>query len=109
MSCQPRVRCPGESPKSAAYGIGFRGDTSQLEDASCTELVAGRTHRCLRSQVLTKERRYNRDVADNVIHISEAEATRNFADVLARVRAGAEVVIEWQTPCSRASSRRTEC
>ena len=33
-------------------------------------------------------------MADRVIHISEAEATRNFADVLARVRAGAEVVIE---------------
>jgi antitoxin (DNA-binding transcriptional repressor) of toxin-antitoxin stability system len=27
-------------------------------------------------------------------HISEAEATRDFADLLARVRAGAEVVIE---------------
>jgi antitoxin (DNA-binding transcriptional repressor) of toxin-antitoxin stability system len=36
---------------------------------------------------------YNRDMAD-VIHISEAEALSNFADVLARVRAGAEVVIE---------------
>ena len=33
-------------------------------------------------------------MADHVIHISEAEATSNFADVLARVRAGAEVVIE---------------
>ena len=33
-------------------------------------------------------------MADRVIHISEAEATRNFADVLARVRGGAEVVIE---------------
>jgi antitoxin (DNA-binding transcriptional repressor) of toxin-antitoxin stability system len=30
----------------------------------------------------------------HVFHISEAEATRNFADVLARVRAGIEVVIE---------------
>jgi antitoxin (DNA-binding transcriptional repressor) of toxin-antitoxin stability system len=30
----------------------------------------------------------------HVVHISEAEATRNFADVLARVRAGIEVVIE---------------
>jgi antitoxin (DNA-binding transcriptional repressor) of toxin-antitoxin stability system len=29
-----------------------------------------------------------------VIHISEAEAASNFASVLARVRAGAEVVIE---------------
>jgi len=33
-------------------------------------------------------------MADRVIHISEAEAASNFADVLARVRAGAEVVIE---------------
>jgi len=33
-------------------------------------------------------------MADRVIHISEAEAANNFADVLARVRAGAEVVIE---------------
>jgi prevent-host-death family protein len=29
----------------------------------------------------------------NVIHISEAEATRDFAGVLARVRAGVEIVI----------------
>jgi antitoxin (DNA-binding transcriptional repressor) of toxin-antitoxin stability system len=35
-------------------------------------------------------------MADHVIHISisEAEAVSNFADVLARVRAGAEVGIE---------------
>ncbi|HTS06580.1 MAG TPA: hypothetical protein VMP68_13425 [Candidatus Eisenbacteria bacterium] len=33
-------------------------------------------------------------MADRVVHISEEEASRNFADVLARVRAGAEVVIE---------------
>jgi antitoxin (DNA-binding transcriptional repressor) of toxin-antitoxin stability system len=33
-------------------------------------------------------------MADHVIHISDEEAARNFADVLARVRAGAEVVIE---------------
>jgi antitoxin (DNA-binding transcriptional repressor) of toxin-antitoxin stability system len=33
-------------------------------------------------------------VADRVIHISEAEAASNFADMLARVREGAEVVIE---------------
>ena len=39
-------------------------------------------------------RRYNGAVADYVIHISEAEAASNFADLLARVRAGAEVVIE---------------
>lgn len=37
---------------------------------------------------------YNRPMADHVIHISEAEAARNFASLLARVRAGAEIVIE---------------
>jgi len=33
-------------------------------------------------------------MADHVIHISEEEAARNFTAVLARVREGAEVVIE---------------
>jgi antitoxin (DNA-binding transcriptional repressor) of toxin-antitoxin stability system len=33
-------------------------------------------------------------MADHVIHISEAEAASDFAGLLARVRAGAEVVIE---------------
>jgi antitoxin (DNA-binding transcriptional repressor) of toxin-antitoxin stability system len=33
-------------------------------------------------------------MADRVIHISEAEAAGDFAGLLARVRAGAEVVIE---------------
>lgn len=33
-------------------------------------------------------------MADRVIHISEAEAASNFSSLLARVRAGAEVVIE---------------
>jgi prevent-host-death family protein len=33
-------------------------------------------------------------MADRVIHISEAEAASDFAAVLERVRAGAEVVIE---------------
>lgn len=33
-------------------------------------------------------------MAKHIVHISEAEATSNFADVLARVRAGIEVVIE---------------
>jgi antitoxin (DNA-binding transcriptional repressor) of toxin-antitoxin stability system len=37
-------------------------------------------------------------VPKQVIHISEAEAASNFADVLARVRAGAEIVIEGQEP-----------
>ncbi len=33
-------------------------------------------------------------MADHVIHISEAEAASDFASVLARVRAGAEIIIE---------------
>jgi antitoxin (DNA-binding transcriptional repressor) of toxin-antitoxin stability system len=33
-------------------------------------------------------------VADHVTHISESEAASDFAGLLARVRAGAEVVIE---------------
>jgi antitoxin (DNA-binding transcriptional repressor) of toxin-antitoxin stability system len=33
-------------------------------------------------------------MADRVIHISEAEAASDFAGLMARVRAGAEVVIE---------------
>jgi prevent-host-death family protein len=33
-------------------------------------------------------------MAKNVIHISEAEAASDFASLMARVRAGAEVVIE---------------
>jgi prevent-host-death family protein len=32
-------------------------------------------------------------MAKEIIHISEAEAASNFANVLARVRAGAEIVI----------------
>ena len=34
----------------------------------------------------------------NIIHISEAEAASDFAGVLARVRAGAEIVIEGREP-----------
>lgn len=37
-------------------------------------------------------------MADRVIHISEEEAARNFAHLLARVRAGAEVVIDGREP-----------
>jgi hypothetical protein len=41
-------------------------------------------------------------MADRVIHISEAEAASDFASLLARVRAGAEVVIESrQAACGR--------
>ncbi len=37
---------------------------------------------------------YNQVMAKNVIHISEADAASDFASLLARVRAGTEVVIE---------------
>jgi prevent-host-death family protein len=37
---------------------------------------------------------YNQVMPKNVIHISEAEATKDFASLMARVRAGSEVVIE---------------
>ena len=37
---------------------------------------------------------YNRRMAKDVIHISEAEAANDFVALMARVRAGAEVVIE---------------
>ena len=37
-------------------------------------------------------------MAKNIIHISEAEAASDFAGVLARVRAGAEIVIEGHEP-----------
>lgn len=37
-------------------------------------------------------------MAKNIIHISEAEAANDFAAVLARVRAGAEIVIEGREP-----------
>jgi len=38
--------------------------------------------------------RYNRGMVDYVIHISEGEAASDFTGLLARVRAGAQVVIE---------------
>jgi len=38
--------------------------------------------------------RYNHAMAKRVIRISEAEAASNFTALLARVRAGAEVIIE---------------
>lgn len=37
---------------------------------------------------------YNIAMARSVIHVSEAEAASDFASLMARVRAGAEVVIE---------------
>jgi antitoxin (DNA-binding transcriptional repressor) of toxin-antitoxin stability system len=41
-----------------------------------------------------KEPVYNHRMAKDVIHISEAEAASDFASLMARVRAGAEIVIE---------------
>jgi antitoxin (DNA-binding transcriptional repressor) of toxin-antitoxin stability system len=37
-------------------------------------------------------------MAKNTIHLSEAEAARDFSAVLARVRAGAEIVIDGHEP-----------
>ena len=37
---------------------------------------------------------YNHFMAKDVIHISEAEAASDFAALMARVRAGAKVIIE---------------
>jgi antitoxin (DNA-binding transcriptional repressor) of toxin-antitoxin stability system len=37
---------------------------------------------------------YNSHMAKDVIHISEAEAASDFASLMARVRAGTEVIIE---------------
>ncbi len=37
---------------------------------------------------------YNHTMPKNVIHISEAEAARDFAGLMTRVRAGAEIIIE---------------
>src|SRR5205807_5804994 len=48
--------------------------------------------------ILLTKRRYiitnNHSMAKNVIHISEAEAASDFASLMARVRAGAKVIIE---------------
>jgi antitoxin (DNA-binding transcriptional repressor) of toxin-antitoxin stability system len=37
---------------------------------------------------------YNQDMAKHVIHVSDAEAANDFASLLDRVSAGAEVIIE---------------
>lgn len=47
----------------------------------------GRAHHPLLQQ-------YNENMAKHIIHVSEAEAASDFAALLARVRAGAEVIIE---------------
>ncbi len=41
-----------------------------------------------------KELRYNSGMAKRVIHIPDVEAANDFASLLARVRGGAEVIIE---------------
>jgi hypothetical protein len=41
VSGVPCPRCPaGEDQKRAAFGVGSRGDTSLVEDASCKEIAA---------------------------------------------------------------------
>lgn len=45
-------------------------------------------------RLLIPRRGYNPLMAKTVIHVTEAEATRDFAKLLLRVLAGAEVVIE---------------
>ncbi len=44
----------------------------------------------------------------NLIHISEAEAANDFAGVLARVRAGAEILIEGRGPVIIARAENAE-
>jgi antitoxin (DNA-binding transcriptional repressor) of toxin-antitoxin stability system len=51
---------------------------------------------------------YNRAMARHVIHVSDAEAASDFASLLDRVRAGAEIVIEHGAqPVAHNSSGRT--
>jgi hypothetical protein len=51
---------------------------------------------------------YNQVMAKHVIHISDAEEASDFASLLDRVRAGAEIVIEHDArPRGRGASRRT--
>jgi antitoxin (DNA-binding transcriptional repressor) of toxin-antitoxin stability system len=47
--------------------------------------------------------------AHRVMHISEAEAATDFASLLARVRAGGEVIIERDAQARRGASGRTSC
>ena len=53
---------------------------------------------CLTTKVppkaITGLKRYNRVMAQLVIHISETEAAKDFTALMAHVRAGAEVIIE---------------
>lgn len=54
---------------------------------------AGKKRQALR-QKLDQRGVYNHHMAKDVIHISEAEAASDFAALMARVRAGAQVIIE---------------
>ena len=41
LGCPASPKCPaGGNQKRAAYGVGRRGDTSPIEDASCKETAA---------------------------------------------------------------------
>ncbi len=52
------------------------------------------THGLRRVQTHGRVAMYNRAMAKDVIRISEVEAARDFADLIKRVRAGAEIIIE---------------
>lgn len=70
----------------------------QAQAASDNELVIGCAVRSgLRAPTVIQREGiavYNPVMAKDVIHISEVEATNDFASLMARVREGAEVIIE---------------
>ena len=82
--------CAGASPVIYTPGSAPQPERTPHEEAQQKADLLD----ALEAEPDEEECRYNRVMADHVIHISEAEAASNFADVLARVRAGAEVVIE---------------
>ncbi len=79
----------GEAEKTSALGLMRDDDLQALVQAN----VVGQHAPLAPCHRLTLSS-YNRAMANRVIHISEEEAASDFASVLARVRAGAEVVIE---------------
>ena len=101
------------APEIQPVIVGLVGIGSALEPAGllCTLLLSTLSYFCIRAALVSssnwpaasevlkfglegKERRYNRGMTDHVIRVSEAEAASDFAGLLARVRAGAQVVIE---------------
>ena len=72
-----------ERQRSHAFGMGSRYDTSPQKGLM---FRAGPQWTC--GTV------YNKRMAKNVIHISEAEAASDFATLMARVSAGTEIIIE---------------